>query len=260
MKALTIVKIGGHLIDDDQALKKVLVDFAGIQGPKILIHGGGRAATALAKKLDLEVQMLEGRRITDTDMLEVAVMVYAGKTNKFMVAKLQAFGCMAIGLTGADADLVRSKKRSVDPVDYGWVGDVKKVNAGFLSQWLEGAQPVVPVFCAITHDGNGQLLNTNADTMAAEIAVAMTEFYTTSLIYCFEKPGVLLDISDEDSLVTQLNQKDYDRLKKQGVIADGMLPKLKNCFYALNHGVEKISLGHPEILSDPHYKCTRISL
>lgn len=248
---LTVVKIGGNVIDDASALDSFLQDFAAIKGAKILVHGGGKLATRNAEKLGIAPFFHEGRRITDAPMLEVAVMTYAGTINKSIVAKLQKHQINALGLTGADGNLISSKKRENTTIDFGLVGDVVSVNAELLQMLLK--QDVVPVLCAVTHDGNGQLLNTNADAIASALAVACTGYYEVKLLYCFEKKGVLLDMKDEDSAIKNLTFKEYNELKLQGVIHSGMLPKLDNCFNALEQGVAKISIGSPAMINGENH-------
>jgi acetylglutamate kinase len=240
METLHIFKTGGKVIEDPEMLAGFLNTFATIDGPKILIHGGGKTATELASKLGVPQQFNEGRRITDAATLDIAVMVYAGLINKRIVASLQSLGCNAIGLCGADGNSVRTKKRTHPQIDYGLVGDAdpESVNRTFLSDLLD--KGVVPVFCAITHDGDGNLLNTNADTMAAEIACALSEQYETELTYCFEHSGVLRDIADETSLLPKMDPAIYAELKSSGAISDGMIPKLDNAFAAMERGVKKV--------------------
>lgn len=256
MKTLKIVKIGGNIIDDVEALEKFLKDFAAIQSPKILVHGGGKLATKLAKQMDVPVKLTNGRRITDADTLDIITMVYAGKINKNIVAKLQSYKCNSVGFSGADGNTIVSNKRPINPVDFGYVGDVKLVNTETVDLLLKGS--VTPVFCAITHDKEGQLLNTNADTIASELAIGFSKLYNTQLYFCFEKNGVLKDIQDDDSLIEKITQSNYKTLKKEGVIANGMLPKLDNCFHALSNNVEKVCIGKPEMLFNPNSKCTTI--
>jgi len=246
-KDLTVVKIGGNVIDDATALEDFLKDFAAIQGAKILVHGGGKLATRTAESLGITVVFHEGRRITDAPMLDVAVMTYAGLINKSITAKLQALSNNAMGFTGADGNLILSKKRTNTTVDFGLVGDVVSVNSELLKALL--IQDVVPVFCAITHDGNGQLLNTNADTIASTLAIACSSFFDVKLLYCFEKKGVLLDVNDEDSVIKTLTFGNYTKLREQGVIHSGMLPKLENCFNALSEGVAQIGIGSPAMIN-----------
>lgn len=245
---LTVVKIGGNVIDNPNLLNRVLCDFTHLEGAKILVHGGGKLATRLAQKLGVEAKFHEGRRLTDEGMLEIAVMSYAGSINKSIVAKLQALGLDAIGLTGADGNLIMSEKRLVKTVDFGFVGDVKNVDSDKLSKLLELG--FVPIFAAITHDGNEQLLNTNADTIASEIAIAMSEVYESKLLYCFEKPGVLENSDDDDSVISVLDSEFYQQLKSENKVHSGMLPKLDNCFRALENGVSEVKIGDGKLLSD----------
>jgi acetylglutamate kinase len=245
MQTLTVIKIGGNVIDNELTLSHFLQDFAQIASPKILVHGGGKIATRIAEKLGIETQMLEGRRITDSKMLEVTTMVYAGLVNKNLTAQLQAHGCNALGLTGADLDLIRADKRPVKTIDYGWVGDVKAVNQNQLDYLLKGN--ITPIFCALTHNGQGQMLNTNADTIASEVAIAMSGLYAVKLVFCFEKRGVLLDVNDENSVINNLNEADYQVLKEKGAIHSGMIPKLDNAFAAIRKGVEKVIIRAPHL-------------
>ncbi len=238
---LSIVKIGGNVIEDRAVLSRFLKLFSALEGLKILVHGGGKLATDLAQKLGIESKMVGGRRITDAQGLEVITMVYAGLTNKNIVASLQALDCNAIGLSGADGNTILAHKRVVKDIDYGFAGDVDGVNVSTISDLLNAG--LTPVFCAMTHDGKGQLLNTNADTIASEIAIGMGKICQTTLYYCFEKKGVLQDVSDESSVILRINTKSYQELLKTKVISDGMLPKLENCFHALNHQVAKVCIG-----------------
>lgn len=244
---LSIIKIGGNIIDDEQNLDSFLADFAKIEHAKILIHGGGKIATKLNEKLGIKTIMNEGRRMTTPENLDTVTMVYAGLVNKKIVSKLQGNKCNVLGLSGADANCILAEKRPASPVDYGWVGDVKKINSSTINLFISNG--ITPVFCAISHDGNGQLLNTNADTVAAEIAIAFSELYDTELIYCFEKNGVLLDVNDDDSVIENINTDKYLDLKKNNTIYEGMLPKLENCFYALNNKVSKVIIGHPSVIN-----------
>jgi len=255
---LSIIKIGGNVIENKTALTKFLKLYAGLKGNKILVHGGGKLATQLAAKLGIESKMVGGRRITDAETLEVITMVYAGLTNKNIVAKLQANQCNAIGLSGADGDAIQAHKRPVKKIDYGFAGDVDRVNSKMISNLLDAN--LAPVFCAMTHDGRGQLLNTNADTIASELAIGMSELYDTTLYYCFEKKGVLMDVNDEDSVVTQIDSKSYQELLANGIIADGMLPKLENCFHALKNNASKVCIGHPTMLSSENELYTTITI
>lgn len=255
---LTIVKIGGNIINDSSALISFLKDFSKIKGSKILIHGGGRKATEMANKLGLKPKMVDGRRITDKANLEVVTMVYAGLLNKNIVARLQENNCNAIGLSGADANTISSHKRIVKDIDYGFAGDVDAVNSNVIKILVDNG--LTPVFCAITHDKKGQLLNTNADTIASEIASAMCDVFDVELIYCFEKKGVLADTNDDDSVIERIDSRSYLQLKEKGIIAEGMLPKIDNCFYALQNGVAKVVIGLPEIIKNKHLKQTTLVL
>ena len=253
-----IIKIGGNIIDDPAELVQFLADFCKIEGYKVLVHGGGKSATKMAESIGLKPKMIEGRRITDAPMLDVAVMIYAGQINKNIVAQLQAHNSNAIGFTGADGNLIQSEKRNHPTIDYGFVGDVKTVNTTLLANLLNSN--IVPVFCAITHDGNGQLLNTNADTIASEIAIALSEVFDVTLNYCFEKPGVLFDADDDSSVIPTINQELYSKLKMEGAIHSGMIPKLDNCFNSLAKGVQKIKIGHHKMLQNDDSLCTKIEL
>ena len=245
---LKIIKIGGNVIDDAQALSSFLYIFSLIEGPKILVHGGGKSATALAEQTGLEVKMIDGRRITDAATLELITMVYAGKINKTIIAQLQALDCNAVGFTGADGNTITSEKRPVSTIDYGFVGDVKLVETSTLELLLNNN--ISPVFCAITHDKNGQLLNTNADTIASELAIAFAVQFEVELYYCFEKKGVLKDINDDNSVIQTITKSSYKKLLDAQLIFSGMLPKLNNCFHALDHEVSKVCIGTPEMLLD----------
>jgi len=255
---LNIVKIGGALIDDEAALKEMLNAFSKLEGAKILIHGGGKLATELASRLEIKTQMINGRRITDSASLELITMVYGGLVSKNMVAKLQALNCNALGLSGADANCIKATIRPKEPIDFGYVGDVVKVNEQQISSFLRSN--ICPVFCAISHDQKGQLLNTNADTIAAEIAIAMSETFETSLYYCFEKKGVLTDVTKDESVIKHLNQAGYENLKAEKLIFEGMLPKLENCFYVLRHNVAKVYIGQYTMLANKNDLFTTITL
>jgi len=244
---LVVIKIGGHIIDNETSLKLFIEQFSRLPQKKILVHGGGIVATRISEKLQISQQMIEGRRITDAETLKVIVMVYAGLVNKNIVALLQQSGIDAIGLSGADGNLARSAKRPATPLDYGFVGDVKSINADLLIILLNNN--MIPVIAPVTHDGQGQLLNTNADTMAQEISKALSNNYRVSLIYTFEKTGVLQDINDEKSAIRHISEKDYIRLKDNGTVHAGMIPKLDNAFTAINSGVLKVIIGKAEMLS-----------
>ena len=243
---LYIVKIGGNIIDDEQSLTGFLKKFSDVQGGKILVHGGGKLATRLAEKLGIEQKMIDGRRITDAETLRIVTMVYAGYINKNIVAQLQANTCNAIGLCGADADAILAHKRRHAVLDYGYVGDVDAVNTDLLHTLI--SKNISPVFAPITHDQQGQLLNTNADTIAQELARALSELYDVTLVYSFEKEGVLLDAGDDSTVIPRLNQTLYHDLKAQQKIFAGMIPKLDNAFAALRSGVTKVIIGKAEKL------------
>ena len=249
MKQLTIIKIGGNVIDNSHKLHEFLLDFTALPGDKILVHGGGKIATELGVSLGIEPKMVEGRRITDIETLRIVTMVYAGLINKNMVAQLQAKGCNAIGLTGADGNVIQAVKRPVGIVDYGFVGDLDETSVSVTTLNSLLNSNLVPVLCAITHDGDTQLLNTNADTIASAVAVAMSAHYETRLIYCFEKKGVLRDVEDESSLVTEIRSGEFEGLKEEGVVSGGMIPKLHNAFEAIKKGVSAVYIGKADELS-----------
>lgn len=238
MEKLTIIKVGGKIVEEEATLNKLLDDFSAIEGYKILVHGGGRSATKIASLLGIESKMVSGRRITDAETLKVVTMVYGGLVNKNIVAGLQARGVNALGLTGADMDVIRSVKRPVKEVDYGFVGDVEKVNASFLADLIN--KGVVPVMAPLTHDGKGNILNTNADTIAGETAKAMASLFDVTLVYCFEKKGVLRDENDDDSVIPQITRAEFDAYVADGTIQGGMIPKLENSFSAINAGVLQV--------------------
>jgi acetylglutamate kinase len=244
MQKLTVVKIGGNIIDNETALKQFVADFSSIQGHKILVHGGGKLATELSAKLGIDTQMVDGRRITDTETVKVVTMVYAGLINKRIVAMLNAQGSTAIGLSGADAKLLPAIKRPVVDIDYGWVGDVLKqeVNIPFINTLLQANNTIV--VAPITADTNGNLLNINADTVATTIAEAMSGICETTLVYCFEKKGVLLKVEDDASVITKISEAGAENLKQEGVINKGMLPKISNAIAASKNGVAKVLIGH----------------
>lgn len=249
-KTLHVIKIGGNVIDNSENLYHFLKDFEKLDGFKILVHGGGKVATQVAEDLGIEARLVDGRRITDIETLRVVTMVYGGLINKNIVAQLQRFGNNAIGLTGADGNFIRAKKRPVKTIDYGFVGDIDEnsINPGNISRLMEAG--FTPVFCAITHDGEGQLLNTNADTIASALAVNLSSLYETTLIYCFEKKGVLQDIDDEDSLIREINPQHYEKLKEERIIHSGMLPKLDNAFTAIACGVKAVIIGKSDELGN----------
>jgi acetylglutamate kinase len=255
---VSVIKIGGNIIDDSNELKQFLTDFSNIEGHKILVHGGGKLATKMAQSMGLIPQMIDGRRITDAPMLDVAVMIYAGQINKNIVAQLQAHNSNAMGFSGADGNLIQSEKRNHPTINYGFVGDVKYVNALLLETLLYNG--ITPVFCAITHDKNGQLLNTNADTIASELAIALSTLFDVTLSYCFEKSGVLRDSEDDTSVIATMNAELYSELKEEKAIHSGMIPKLDNCFNSLSRGVQKIRIGHHSMLQNDDAICTTIEL
>jgi acetylglutamate kinase len=248
MKPLTIVKIGGNVIDDSENLHYFLEDFSALECDKILVHGGGKIATDLGVSMGVEAKMVEGRRITDIQTLRIVTMAYAGLINKNIVAQLQARACNAIGLTGADGNTIKAVKRPVKTIDYGFVGDLNEnsISVDTIDSLLSAG--LVPVFCAITHDGDTQLLNTNADTIASALAVALSQRYETTLMYCFEKRGVLRDVEDENSLVAEIRMDEFESLKLQGVVSGGMIPKLHNAFEAIKSGVKEVYIGHADEL------------
>jgi len=255
---LSIIKIGGNIIEDETSLNAFLKLFSNLEGKKILVHGGGKRATHIASKLGIESQMVNGRRVTDAESLEVITMVYGGLVNKNVVAKLQALNIDAIGLTGADINSIQSVKRPVKEVDFGFVGDVENVAHKSIDKLIQAN--FTPVFCAITHDGNGQLLNTNADTITSQVAVGMSKIYETTIYYCFELNGVLEDINNKNSVIKQIDTVLYKDLLAQGIIADGMLPKLENCFDALKNGVTAINMGNTAMLTKENDNFTQITL
>ena len=246
---LYILKIGGNVIDDPNQLNSFLHSFGKIQGAKILVHGGGKIASSISKELGIVPNIVDGRRITNAEMLKVVTMVYGGLINKNIVAKLQAFGCNAIGLTGADANILPAYKRPVRDIDYGFVGDIEedKVNIHILSTFLRN--DLCPVIAPLTHDGKGSLLNTNADTIASVLAVALSYNYDVTLIYCFEKTGVLRDVNDENSLIERISSLEYEELKKEGVINLGMIPKMDNAFDAVQKGVKSVQIIHADAIA-----------
>jgi acetylglutamate kinase len=247
MEKLIVVKVGGKIVEEPASLKQLLADFSNIEGHKVLVHGGGRSATALAARMGIESTMLNGRRVTDEETLKVVTMVYGGLVNKQIVAGLQALGQNALGLTGADLNYMRSEKRPVKEVDYGFVGDVKEVNASILADLI--AKDVVPVLAPLTHDKLGNLLNTNADTIAGEAAKALAEFFEVTLMYCFEKKGVLMDENDDDSVIVELTPTLFESYVQSGVIQGGMIPKLENAFEALTAGVKKVVITRADLMN-----------
>lgn len=238
---LQIIKIGGNVINDKAKLAAALAEFAKIPTLKILVHGGGRKASELSKQMGIEPTMINGRRVTDEATLEIVTMVYSGLLNTQIVADLQALGCNAMGLNGADLNSIQTHKRVVKDIDFGFVGDVDSCNAELISELIYLG--ISPVFCAITHDKKGQLLNTNADTIASTLAIALSEYFDVTLTYTFEKPGVLYDANDDNSLIPLIKKADYEQLKTDKIIFEGMIPKIDNAFLALEKGVELVEIG-----------------
>lgn len=245
---LYIIKIGGNVIDDESSFQSFLKDFSLIDEKKILVHGGGKIATAIGRKLGIESNYIDGRRITDDSTIDLVTMVYAGLINKKIVATLQSLQCNAIGLTGADGNVLPAKKRLVKSIDYGWVGDVSSADINLVLWQLFLDNRLVPVVAPLTHDGDGHILNTNADTIAAVLSTALSKLYRVKLVYCFEKNGVLSDINDEQSFLGQLNTKAYHELTLGKKLFAGILPKIDNAFDALNNGVQEVNIGNSDAL------------
>lgn len=238
MEKLTLIKVGGKIVEEEATLRQLLNDFSAIEGYKVLVHGGGRSATKIAVQLGIESKMVNGRRITDAETLKVVTMVYGGLVNKNIVAGLQALGVNALGLTGADMNLMRSKKRPVKDVDYGFVGDVEEVNADLLASLIH--QGIVPVLAPLTHDKEGNMLNTNADTIAGEAAKALAKHFEVTLVFCFEKKGVLMDENDDESVIPEIDRIAFANYVQKGIIQGGMIPKLENSFNAIDAGVKQV--------------------
>lgn len=249
--SLTVVKIGGNVIDDSEELDRFLADFVQLPSPKILIHGGGKLATRLSGKLGVETKKVDGRRITDHDILDIVTMVYAGLVNKNIVAKLQAAGCNAVGLSGADGNTMPATRRSPKPVDFGFVGDINpsEMNAPFIKMLLDAG--ITPVFCALTHDGKGSMLNSNADSVASAVAVAVSSLVETHLVFCFEKLGVMKDVDNPDTLIPEINLPLYEKLRADGIVNSGMIPKVDNAFAAIRQGVKSVTIKHSKNLNVP---------
>lgn len=238
MEKLTLIKVGGKIVEEPDTLQQLLRDFSSIEGHKVLVHGGGRSATIIASQLGIESQMVNGRRITDAEMLKVVTMVYGGLVNKNIVAGLQSLQVNALGLTGADMNIMRSDKRPVKDVDYGFVGDVKEVNADVLASLIQ--QGIVPVLAPLTHDKQGHMLNTNADTIAGEAAKALAKYFDVTLMFCFEKKGVLLNEDDDESVIPEIDRASFQKYVAEGIIQGGMIPKLENAFQAIDAGVKEV--------------------
>lgn len=257
MERIKVIKIGGNVVDNPGKLEQFLRDFASLGGPKVLVHGGGKVATAISKGLGIETQMIGGRRVTDAETLRIVTMVYAGLINKNIVAALQREGCNAMGLCGADGGLIRSKKRVTAPIDYGFVGDPTDFNLTTAAALIDGG--LIPIVAPITYDPeNGTLLNTNADTVAQTVAVGLAAKYPVELVYCFEKRGVLRDVNDDSSVISEINPALYEQLKANGIVADGMLPKLDNAFKAIHSGVRSVVICAAECLTQPGYGGTTL--
>lgn len=254
---LTIIKVGGAVVEDNNSLNALLNDFASIDGPKILVHGGGRAADKMLNRLGVEIKKVDGRRITDEQTIEVVTMVYAGLVNKNIVAQLQKRGINALGFSGADLNIIRSVKRPVQTIDYGFVGDVVGVQTDVLFSLI--SQRAVPVVSPITHDGNGMLLNTNADTIASELARALAKECSVKLVYCFEKPGVLLDAADDNSVIAELTYEKFKEYQQLGIINAGMIPKLDNGFDAIRKGVSSVVITNTDGIKNNSGTKLRIS-
>lgn len=237
---IKVIKIGGNVIDNPIALKSFIKDFAKLDGKKVLVHGGGKEATRLCSRLGIETQMINGRRVTDRETLDIVTMVYAGLINKRIVSLLQSEGCDAIGLSGADGNVIKANRRPANPVDYGFVGDIStdQINDAFISLLLNHG--LTPVFCAINHDGSGELLNCNADSVASAVAIACSRIARTDLTFCFEKAGVLSDIDDENSVIRSITSSNYEKLRLDETISGGMLPKIENAFKAISEGVNSV--------------------
>ena len=238
MEKLTLIKVGGKIVEEPDTLQQLLRDFSSIEGHKVLVHGGGRSATKIASQLGIESQMVNGRCITDAEMLKVVTMVYGGLVNKNIIAGLQSLQVNALGLTGADMNIMRSDKRPVKDVDYGFVGDVKEVNADVLASLIQ--QGIVPVLAPLTHDKQGHMLNTNADTIAGEAAKALAKYFDVTLMFCFEKKGVLLNEDDDESVIPEIDRASFQKYVAEGIIQGGMIPKLENAFQAIDAGVKEV--------------------
>ncbi len=258
MEKLSIIKIGGNIIEDETQLLQFLKLFAAMDNPKILVHGGGKKASEISKKLGIEPKMHKGRRITDEAALDVALMVYGGLANKKIVARLQSLGCNALGMSGADGNTIKAHKRPVKEMDYGFAGDVDGINADLIANLLHLG--ISPIFCALTHDQEGQLLNTNADTIASELAVGLSDDFEVTLYYCFEMNGVLRDVSDKGSVIKKIDSTSYQKLLSDGIISNGMLPKLHNCFHALQHGVNEVRIGNLALFEKGNPNYTTLTL
>lgn len=246
MEKITVIKIGGNVIDNQVSLDRFVGELAAMEGAKILIHGGGKLATRMAERLEIPVQMIDGRRITDKATLDVVTMVYAGLVNKQIVAALQAKGCNALGLSGADGNIVRAHRRAPEPIDYGFVGDIDAVESALLETLLQAG--ITPVFSAIMHDGKGSLLNCNADSVATAVALGAAAIAPTDLVFCFEKRGVLRNADDEESVIERITPASFATLKEEGTVKGGMLPKIENALKAVSAGVRSVRIKHADDL------------
>lgn len=249
MEDLKVIKIGGNVIDNDLALERFLRDFAAVEGRKILVHGGGKLATRMAERLEIKQTMVEGRRVTDKATLDVVTMVYAGLINKRIVAMLQSFGCNAMGLSGADGAIIRAERRSPEPIDFGFVGDIAEVDGKRLQRLT--TEGITPVICSIMHDGRGGLLNCNADSVASAVAAGVAREEPAELIFCFDKKGVLRDINEPESSISEITAESYPALKAEGVISDGMIPKVENALRSVAEGLRSVTIKHSDDLTNP---------
>lgn len=254
---LTIVKVGGGILNENKVFKKFLKNYSQIKGFKLLVHGGGIIASQYMIRLGIPVKMINGRRITDSNALNVAVMTYAGLINKSIVSVLQGYNCNALGLCGADANIITSKIRENNDIDFGLVGDIVNIETNFIQLLLE--LKISPIICSLTHNGSGQLLNTNADSIASEISIKLSKYFKVTLKYCFDKTGILIDPIDELSIKKTINKFDYQQLNEKNIITDGMIPKIDNCFHALENGVNDIYIGDHDIINSTK-NCTKIIL
>tara|TARA_B100000768_G_scaffold151574_1_gene146840 strand:- start:6 stop:782 length:777 start_codon:yes stop_codon:yes gene_type:complete len=254
---LTIVKVGGGILNENKVLKKFLKNYSQIKGLKLLVHGGGIIASQYMIRLGIPVKMIKGRRITDSNALNITVMTYAGLINKSIVSVLQSYNCNALGLCGADANIITSKIRENNEIDFGLVGDIVNIETNFIQKLLE--LKISPIICPLTHNGSGQLLNTNADSIASEMSIKLSKYFKVTLKYCFDKSGILIDPVDELSIKKTINKFDYQQLNEKNIITDGMIPKIDNCFHALENGVNEIYIGDHDIINSTK-NCTKIIL
>ena len=249
MEVLKVIKIGGNVIDNDLALERFLRDFASLEGRKILVHGGGKLATRMAERLEIKQTMVEGRRVTDKATLDIVTMVYAGLINKRIVAMLQSFGCNAMGMSGADGAIIRANRRSPEPIDFGFVGDIAEVDGKRLQQLT--TEGITPVICSIMHDGKGSLLNCNADSVASAVAAGVAREEAAELHFCFDKAGVLRDVNDPTTLISEITAESYPSLRAEGVISDGMIPKVENALRSVAEGLQRVVIKHSDELTNP---------